>query len=250
MEIIIILAILAFLYFYLTDNKRMDREVKEEYEQRTQKETKTYLNYRPKTKFKPSYKRNSTTKSTDIYIKNIKSKNIAVIDFETANDDPSSACQVGYVIIKKNKVHKIGSFYIKPKTNNFKYTYTHGITANMVKNELDFRQVWLKIQKEFKGIDYFAAHNAPFDKRVLDNCLDKFKFKKNLIKFICTLQISRVYWKKGIDINNYQLSTIAKKIKFDLNHHEAESDAIACAKIIQKLSNTKFFLNNKVRLYQ
>ena len=29
MEIIIILAILAFLYFYLTDNKRMDREVKE-----------------------------------------------------------------------------------------------------------------------------------------------------------------------------------------------------------------------------
>ena len=77
MEIIIILAILAFLYFYLTDNKRMDREVKEEYEQRTQKETKTYLNYRPKTTFKPSYKRNSTTKSTDIYIKNIKSKNIS-----------------------------------------------------------------------------------------------------------------------------------------------------------------------------
>ena len=29
MDIIIILAILAFLYFYLTDNKRMDREVKE-----------------------------------------------------------------------------------------------------------------------------------------------------------------------------------------------------------------------------
>ena len=34
MEIIIILAILAFLYFYLTDNKRMDREVNEDYEQR------------------------------------------------------------------------------------------------------------------------------------------------------------------------------------------------------------------------
>jgi len=153
MEIIIILAILAFLYFLLTDNKRMDREVKEEYEHRAQKETTTYVNYRPKTTFKTSYKRNSTTKSNDIYIKNIKSKNIAVIDFETANNDPSSACQVGYVIIKKNKVHKIESFYIKPKTNYFIHTSIHGITANMVKNELDFRQVWSKIQKELKGID-------------------------------------------------------------------------------------------------
>lgn len=249
MEIIIILAILAFLYFYLTDNKRMDREVNEDYEQRAQNETKTYRDYRPKATFKPTYKRKSTTKSNDIYIKNIKSKNLAVIDFETANDDPSSACQVGYVIIKKNKIYKIGSFYIKPKTNDFKYTYMHGITASMVKNKLDFHKVWPKIQKEFKGIDYFAAHNAPFDKRVLDNCLNKSKFKKNLIKFICTLQISRIYWKKGIDVNNHQLSTIAKKIKFNLNHHEAESDAIACAKIIQKLSNSKFFSNNKVRLY-
>ena len=249
MEIIIILAILAFLYFYLTDNKRMDREVNEDYEQRAQNETKTYRSYLPKATFKPTYKRKSTTKSNDIYINNIKSKNLAVIDFETANDDPSSACQVGYVIIKKNKIYKIGSFYIKPKTNDFKYTYTHGITASMVKNELDFHKVWSKIQKEFKEIDYFAAHNAPFDKRVLDNCLNKFKFKKNLIKFICTLQISRIYWKKGIDVNNHQLSTIAKKIKFNLNHHEAESDAIACAKIIQKFSNSKFFSNNKVRLY-
>ena len=249
MEIIIILAILAFLYFYLTDNKRMDREVNEDYEQRAQNKTKTYRDYRPKATFKPTYKRKSTSKSNDIYIKNIKSKNLAVIDFETANDDPSSACQVGYVIIKKNKIYKIGSFYIKPKTNDFKYTYMHGITASMVKNKLDFHKVWPKIQKEFKGIDYFAAHNAPFDKRVLDNCLNKFKFKKNLIKFICTLQISRIYWKKGIDVNNHQLSTIAKKIKFNLNHHEAESDAIACAKIIQKLSNSKFFSNNKVRLY-
>ena len=249
MEIIIILAILAFLYFYLTDNKRMDKEVNEDYEQRAQNKTKTNRDYRPKATFKPTYKRKSTTKSNDIYIKNIKSKNLAVIDFETANDDPSSVCQVGYVIIKKNKIYKIGSFYIKPKTNDFKYTYMHGITASMVKNKLDFHKVWPKIQKEFKGIDYFAAHNAPFDKRVLDNCLNKFKFKKNLIKFICTLQISRIYWKKGIDVNNHQLSTIAKKIKFNLNHHEAESDAIACAKIIQKLSNSKFFSNNKVRLY-
>jgi len=249
MEIIIILAILVFLYFYLTDNKRMDREVKDEYEQRTQNETTTYVNYRPKTTFKPSYKRNSTTKSTDIYIKNIKSKNIAVIDFETANDDPSSACQVGYVILKKNKINKIGSFYIKPNTINFKYTSTHGITASMVKNELNFRQVWSKIQKDLNGINYFAAHKAPFDKRVLDNCLDKFKFKKNSIKFICTLQISKKYWKLGVDLQNYKLSSVAKKIKFNLNHHEAESDAIACAKIIQKLSNTKFFSNNKIRLY-
>jgi DNA polymerase-3 subunit epsilon len=249
MEIIIILAILAFLYFIFTDNERIEREVKEDYEKKTQNDTKTYRDYRPKVTYQPTYKRKSAAKTTDTYLKNIKSKNIAVIDFETANDDPTSACQVGYVIIKKNKVHKIGSSYIKPKTNDFKYTYKHGITANMVKNELDFHRVWSKIQKEFKGIDFFAAHNAPFDKRVLDNCLDKFKFEKNLIRFICTLQISRIYWKKGIDIDNHQLSTIAKKIKFNLNHHEAESDAIACAKIIQKLSNTKFFSKNKVRLY-
>ena len=249
MEIILILAILAFLYFLLTDNKRMEREVKEEYEQRTKNETITYVNYRPKATYKPAYKRKTTAKSTDIYLKNIKSKNIAVIDFETANNDPSSACQVGYVIIKKNKVYKIGSYYINPKTNYFIHTSTHGITANMVKNELDFRQVWSKIQKELKGIDYFAAHNAPFDKRVLDNCLDKFKFKKNSIKFKCTQQISKKYWKIGVDLENYKLSSVAKKIKFNLNHHEAESDAIACSKIIQKISNTKFFSNNKVRLY-
>jgi len=249
MEIIVIIGILAFLYFYLTDSERMDNEVKEEYEEGTQNEIKTYREYRPKVNFKSTYKRKSSVKSTDIYLENIKSKNIAIIDFETANDDPTSACQVGYVILKKNKTHKIGSYFIKPKTNNFKYTYLHGITARRVKNELDFHKVWSKIQKDLKGVDYFVAHNASFDKRILDNCLIKFKFKKNLIKFICTLQISKNYWKKGIDLDNYQLSSIAKKIKFNLNHHKAESDAIACAKIIQKLSNTKFFSKNKVRLY-
>ena len=71
MDIIIILAILAFLYFYLTDNKRMDREVNEDYEQRAQNETKTYKGYRPKATYKPTHKRKSTTKSNDIYIKNI-----------------------------------------------------------------------------------------------------------------------------------------------------------------------------------
>ena len=249
MEIIIILAILAFIYLYLTDNERMDREIKEDYEKRAQKETKTYRDYSPRVRTKPTYKRQSQIKTTDIYLEDIKSKNIAVIDFETANDDPTSACQIGYVILKKNKINKIGSFYIKPNTINFKYTSTHGITASMVENELNFRQVWSKIQKDLNGINYFAAHKAPFDKRVLDNCLDKFKFKKNSIKFICTLQISKKYWKLGVDLQNYKLSSVAKKIKFNLNHHEAESDAIACAKIIQKLSNTKFFSNNKIRLY-
>ena len=115
MEIIIIIAIFAFLYFLLTDNKRIDREVKEDYEQRSQNETKFYSDYLPKAKFKPTYKTKSTAKSTEIYLKNIKSKNIAVIDFETANDDPSSACQVGYVIIKKKQSSQSRIFLYKPK---------------------------------------------------------------------------------------------------------------------------------------
>ena len=43
----------------------------------------------------------------------------AAIDFETANSDRKSACQIGYIIFNKTKILNKKSYLIKPPSFDF-----------------------------------------------------------------------------------------------------------------------------------
>ena len=155
----------------------------------------------------------------------------ASIDFETANHLPYSACQIAIVRYEGDKHVAEKSVLINPGTaiGAWKFTSIHGISARTVVGAQSFRSVWSEVVDLVKGAVFVAAHNAPFDRKVLDNCLSYHRIDSIPIRWECSLAMARQAWPK---LSNHKLDTLARLLRIELDHHEALSDARACAKIV------------------
>lgn len=154
--------------------------------------------------------------------------NFVAIDFETANYTPTSACAIGLAVVCEGKI--VESFYslIKPEPFWFvpEFTDLHGISAEDTKNAKTFDRLWPAIHKQIKG-KALLAHNAPFDRNVLKSCLDFYGIRVTQPDFFCSLRMARAAYPSA-STNN--LAAVCQRLGIELTHHQAESDAIACAK--------------------
>ena len=94
-------------------------------------------------------------------------KDFAAIDFETANNESSSVCSVGIIIVRNSSV--IETFYslIRPYPNYYNwFTQIHGISFNDTKAAHTFPEVWAEIAPKLKGLP-LVAHNSVFDEGCL-----------------------------------------------------------------------------------
>ena len=154
--------------------------------------------------------------------------NFVAIDFETANYLPDSACALGVVKVVDGMIVDKAVHLIKPPTKEFVFTYIHGLTWKDVAKEADFGEIWPKVESLLCGAEFLAAHNAAFDKRVLQACCATYGIPTPSLPFQCTVQVARRTW----GIYPTKLSNVCEKLEIELNHHEALSDAMACARIM------------------
>ena len=153
--------------------------------------------------------------------------NFVAIDFETANYRADSACAVGLVKVTDGEIVEKAVHLIRPPTREFVFTYIHGLTWKDVAKAEDFATLWPGIESFFEGAEFLAAHNASFDKGVLHACCASYGLPAPSLPFRCTVQLSRRTW----NIRPTKLSDVCQKLGIALNHHEALSDAMACAQI-------------------
>lgn len=157
-------------------------------------------------------------------------RNFTAIDFETANYPRASACAVALVKVRKGEITDSLYTLIKPPEEMrilSSFTAIHGITNAQVANAPSFADIW-PVMKDFMGTDTLVAHNAPFDKGVLRACLDYYELDFPTPVFECTVVLARRAWP---ELENHRLNTVSNHLGISLKHHEALSDAIACAKI-------------------
>lgn len=150
------------------------------------------------------------------------------IDFETADNGADSACAVGLVTARDGRIVDKQRYLIRPPRPYFLFSYIHGITWEHVKDKPTFGQLWPRIKTTLDEADYLAAHNASFDKRVLEACCASAGVSPGKREFVCTVTLSRRTW----NIRPTRLNNVCDFLKIDLNHHEALSDAEACARIV------------------
>lgn len=152
----------------------------------------------------------------------------AAIDFETADYGRDSACSVGLVRVEGNAIVGRMSSLIRPPRPYFVFTDLHGITWNMVRNAPTFRQLWPILNQWLRGVQFLAAHNAAFDRGVLEACCRTNGLAVPDIPFQCTFRIAR----RILGIRPARLECVCDALGIPLNHHQAGSDAEACARII------------------
>lgn len=155
--------------------------------------------------------------------------NFTAIDFETATGH--HPCSVGIVTVQNGIIVDEFVSLIKPPNNEYNpFTIrVHGIYPKDTINAKSFFQIYPEIEKRLKN-RVVVAHNESFDRNVLMKTmlLHGLNYEDLNIasKWECTVKI---YKAKGFKPT--KLSDCCREMNIQLNHHEALSDARACAKL-------------------
>lgn len=162
-------------------------------------------------------------------------KNFAAIDFETANQYPSSVCSVGVIIVRNGEITDRYYSLIRPEPDYYSRfnTRIHGLTNEDTDRARVFPDVWADIEPLIKGLT-LVAHNSPFDEGCLKAVFRVYGMDYPDYTFHCTCRASRKAFGKRLP--NHQLQTVADACGYDLTrHHDALADAEACAAIAMKI---------------
>ena len=151
------------------------------------------------------------------------------IDFETATT--FHPCSVGIVTVENGIIVDEFVTLIQPP-NNLYNPYTiqvHGIYPSDTARAKNFLQVFPEIQKRLEN-RVVVAHNESFDRNVLDKSIEYYGLDyadlNIAAKWECTVKI---YKAKGLKPT--KLSDCCRAMNIKLQHHEALSDARACAQL-------------------
>lgn len=156
--------------------------------------------------------------------------NFTAIDFETADWGPDSACAVGLVRVSRGKIVSREHHLIRPPRRRFAFTYIHGIRWEDVREAPAFEDVWPKMRGIIAGSEFIAAHNVRFDRRVLEACCRASGILPPEVAYVCTVALARAAWK----LRPANLPNVCRHLGLPLDHHNALSDAQACARIVLK----------------
>ena len=177
-------------------------------------------------------------------------KDFIAIDFETANECPSSVCSIGAVLVRNDEIVKTFYSLIRPEPDYYKWCCqnVHGLGHEDTDDAEVFPFVWKRLEEELlEGIEILSedtvdnsealplvAHNACFDERCLREVFRSYQMDYPEFVFHDTLAVSRRYFCGCLE--NHQLQTVAAACGYDLmNHHHALADAEACAWIAREI---------------
>ena len=155
--------------------------------------------------------------------------NFVTIDFETANNNRSSICSAGIAVVQDGKLVETRYWLVKPRHLWFHpfNISIHGITAEDVKDQPQFNEVWGDMLQYLNG-KIVLAHNASFDIGCLRQVLNEYKIEYPSLDYACTRNFSK---KAFPGLISYSLSSVTDYLSIDFEHHHAEQDALACAAV-------------------
>lgn len=144
------------------------------------------------------------------------------IDFETAQGHSWSICQVGLVRVENGVIVKEIDMLVQPPGNYYwgKMVQVHGITPDKTVEAPFFEDIWHLIEPYIKYQTVVAHNGLSFDFPVLKSTLQYYELQEPEYEKRCTYRIYRS-----------NLAALCHRFNIDLNHHDALSDARACAKL-------------------
>lgn len=143
------------------------------------------------------------------------------IDFETAQPARSSICQIGLVRVEAGQVVEEHSLLVQPPGNAYSFwnSNVHGLTECDTADAPLFDARWPQIRPWIEGRT-LVAHNGAFDFSCLRKTLAFYGLDEPSYQPQCTYKI---YKKK--------LNVLCEAYGIPLDHHDALSDARACAEL-------------------
>lgn len=158
------------------------------------------------------------------------------IDFETANADLASICQVGAVTFERDVVAERWETLVNPETYFDEINVSiHGITERQVKNAPTFPQILENIALRLRN-QVVVSHTA-FDRIALRQTIGRYRLTKTSIEWrdsivwLDSSSVVRRAWtqfaKKGYGLNN-----VCRSFGIEYAEHNAVEDARAAGELL------------------
>lgn len=150
-------------------------------------------------------------------------------DVETPNHKNERMSSIGICTVENNKIADEFYTLINPEQpfDSFNIALTH-ITPAQAKKAPNFKEAWKTVGKILDG-GLLVAHNAQFDMSVLSKCMSAYEIPSGDTEYLCTCRMGKKLLPYA---KNHKLDTICQDLKIPLDHHNALSDARACAEIL------------------
>lgn len=144
------------------------------------------------------------------------------IDFETAQGYRWSICQIGLIRVENGLITKELNILVQPPNNYYwpQFTAIHGIKAKDTINSPTFNQVWNQMAPYIENQNVIAHNGFAFDFPVLSKTLEYYGRSAPEYNKFCTYKIYKS-----------NLAKCCQEHNIPLNHHDALSDAKACAEL-------------------
>jgi DNA polymerase III subunit epsilon len=159
------------------------------------------------------------------------------LDFETANRNRASACEIGLVRFVDGKQQDTYSTFLLPpaELRHFENEIRNKISFNDCHNAPSFENCFKDIIG-FIGDDPVVCHYYPFDIDVLRKTLDYIGLSYPLFTYFCTHRLSKQILRGDSSIVSYSLKDVTSYFNIPFHElHRAEPDAIACGEIAVQL---------------
>lgn len=168
-------------------------------------------------------------------------------DVETPNYANDRMSAIGVAVLEDGKLTDTFYSLINPECrfDSFNISLTK-ITPYMVSDQPTFPELWERLLEYMEG-SILVAHNAPFDMSVLGKCLRDYGIRwKRLQDYVCTCQIGR---RVLPGLPSHRLDAMAEYYSLPLDHHNAKSDTLACAGLLQNYMKSGVELSGFLRTY-
>lgn len=150
------------------------------------------------------------------------------IDFETADYGRESACAIAAVVVEDDAIVDTFTALVRPPSRTFRFTSIHGITWEDVRDAPTYAEIHGEILARCKGASFVAAHNASFDASVMRALCEHYGLEALVPPWACTVRLARGMW----NLESARLPVVCDHLGLELDHHDATSDATACARIV------------------
>lgn len=163
--------------------------------------------------------------------------NFVAIDFETTVRHHIYA--VGIVTVVNGEIIEEYYSLIKPPNNEYNYycTQVHGITSYDTVNSPSFAEIYPEIKKRLYN-KIVVAHNESFDRSVLRKSMFDSGLDYSELNISETWECTMKHCRSISKYPSGKLNECCIVEGIELNHHEALSDAKACAELFLRIQNT------------
>ena len=152
------------------------------------------------------------------------------LDFETANADMSSICQLGFALFKDSSLQEEWKTYVDPEDFFDEINISiHGIDENTVKGAPKIRDIASRINSYLDG--RIAVCHTHFDRVALHKACAKYDMRVPTCTWLDSARVTRRTWDQ-FAYRGYGLGNVCAILGYQFVQHDALEDAKAAAHIL------------------